>query len=168
MSTYFLAPILAALGLCCNCSCTGTSQNFTNTSNCTGCSCNGNATTSSCITSSCPGMLGCYSIQNLNWTSVCDMSECEKNEAFSLIQNGFNTFRSCPVKTAANFLSSAPLPCEFRGKPAYLKAVSEDCDKHYVLLGISCVGEIAFELEKVSCSSTCASLWQVCKIAVIC
>ena len=170
MCTYFLAPILAALGLGCNNCCTTAcpSANCTNSPDCYECSCNSNPTTSSCITASCPGMLGCYRIQSLNWNNVCDLSECEINENLSLVQNGFESHRSCPVKTAANFLSTAPLPCAFQGKPAYLKAVSETCDKYYVLLGISCVGEVAFELEKVSCPCSCASVWQVCKIAVIC
>lgn len=168
MCTYFLAPLLMALGLGSNNCGTCTSQTCTSTSGCSECSCNNNSTISSCITSSCPGMLGCYRIQNLNWNSVCDMSECEISQTLSLVQNGFNSHRSCPVKTAADFLSSACLPCEFQGKPAYLKAVSEACDKYYVLLGISCVGEVAFELEKVTCPNSCATLWQVCKIAIIC
>ncbi len=120
----------------------------------------------SCLPDTCPDMLGCCKINCIKWTNVCQMSCCERSEMVRLAENGYETWHTCPVDTAARFLNSSCIPCEFRGKPAYLKDKKEYCSKFYVLLGISCVGDIALELECIpSCNTT---VYTVSRYAVIC
>ena len=170
--------LLIALGLIGALYYTGT-QNFSTGCECcfsgsdTGCSdnsdcgeCGDTSTTSCVVKKSCSSLLGCSRIESIKWTNVCAMSECEKEEALRLSESGFETWRTCPVQVAAQFLSSPCIPCEFRGKPAYLKDVVEYCSKHYVLLGVSCVGDIAFELDSVFCGST--KIYTVCRFAAFC
>ncbi len=132
-------------------------------------SCNsdcGNTRTETCRCNTPSDMLGCCKIENIKWTCVCPESECQMTQAVSLAEEGFDSYRTCPVRTAARFLSSACVPCEFRGKPAYLKDEKVYCSKHYVLLGVSCVGDIAVELDCLPCSSV--PVYTVCRYAVIC
>ncbi len=129
--------------------------------------CGTDAKTTSCLINDCPSdTLGCCRINSIKWTCASPVCECETEEALHLVENGYETWRSCPVQVAARFLNRSEIPCAFRGKPAYLKDITEYCSKRYVLLGVSCVGDIAFELTPVSCGDT--EIFTVCRFAVIC
>ena len=160
-----LIPALAALGF------VMTPRNCPVLFDETSCSCNdcasgcGNTHTEICRPATPCDMLGCLKINQINWTVVCPESECQIREATTLACKGFDTTRTCPVKSATRILSSSAVPCEFRGKPAYLKDEKEYCGKRYVLLGISCVGDIAVELAPISCQ--CGYIYTICRFAVI-
>ena len=110
--------------------------------------------------------VGGYDIRQLNFMNV-GVCDCEIRNAVSLVENGFDEYRLDPTAVAAKFLSSPSVPCDFRGKPAYLKCRKSILCKTYVVLGISCVGDAVFEL---SCTETdCGKkIYTVCKAAFIC
>ena len=110
--------------------------------------------------------VGGYDICRLHFTSV-SVCECEWEAARTLVENGFDEYRLDPVATAARYLSSPAVPCDFRGKPAYLKCMRCISGKTYVVLGVSCVGDAVFELvsETLPCNK---DIYTVCRVAFIC
>lgn len=118
-----------------------------------------------CSNPCCPCDLDGYNVKKLCWTKIVTCS-CDREQASALTENGFDDSRGDPVAVSAEFLNNSCVPCAFRGKPAYLKCKRCIGDKTYVLLGISCVGDIAFELDKTTtCSGSC--IYTVCRIAPI-
>lgn len=118
----------------------------------------------SCDRSACS--LGGYNIKCLSWANA-DSCPCELEEKLRVAEDGFCDENLDPVTVSARFLNSACVPCDFRGKPSYLKCQSCIGCKTYVLLGVSCVGDVAFEL---GCTPLCngKTFYTVCRVAYIC
>lgn len=110
--------------------------------------------------------LGGYNVNCLSWATV-NFCPCELDEKIRVAEEGFCDESLDPVTVAARFLNSACVPCDFRGKPAYLKCKKCVDGKTYVLLGVSCAGDVAFELDcKPLCNGN--SFYTVCRVAFIC
>lgn len=152
---------------CCCTTCTITNQN-TDCRDCDSGSC-GEGESHSCTPSGCPccqyDLCGC-DIRYLNWVKI-NTCECELENSRALAENGYDEWRLDPVSVSARFLNSSCVPCNFRGKPAFLRCLRSSCGKTYVLLGISCVGNVALELD---CTPICngKKFYTVCRAAYIC
>lgn len=115
---------------------------------------------SGCSSSSCPCDLGGYDICKLNWVKVCSC-EC------SCSNHSYDRTSTSPTQVSASFLNSPCVPCDFRARPTYLKCEKCIGSKYYVLLGVSCVGDVAFELDS---HTTCENetVYHICRVSFIC
>lgn len=140
---------------------------YCQSNSCPSCSQSGENVSCLCRNAGCsPCDLDGYDIRKLCWVNV-PICDCELDDISELLQNGFEEWRLDPVSVCAKFLSSSAVPCEFKGKPAFLKCKKCISGKTYVLFGVSCVGEVAFELDsKNFCSGK--KIYTVCRVSYIC
>lgn len=110
--------------------------------------------------------VGGYDLCSLHFTNV-GSCECETLASRMLAQDGFDETILDPVSVAARFLNTSSVPCDFRGKPAYLKCRKCISGRTFVVLGVSCVGDAVFELasDELSCGK---EIYTVCRVAFIC
>ena len=118
----------------------------------------------SCCCQQC--VLGGYDLKRLCWANA-GICKCELNEQMRLTEEGFEEWRTDAVSVSARFMNTSEVPCDFRGKPIYLKCQKCFCSKVYVLLGVSCVGDVMLELDctTLKCGK---SFYSVCRVAYIC
>lgn len=104
----------------------------------------------------------------IRWkTPPCLTPDCQLCEAQSLVDSGFENWRTDPVAVATRFMQNCFIDECFRGYPTYLAGKCRCSDKAYVVLGVTCQGQMIFELCQPVKDGE-GGIWEVTRYAEYC
>lgn len=104
----------------------------------------------------------------IRWkNSPCQTPDCQLCEAQSLVDSGFENWRTDPVAVATRFMQNCFIDDCFRGYPTYLAGKCTCSDKTYVVLGVTCAGKMIFELCQ-PVKEGCDGIWEVTRYGEYC